>query len=150
MFNRNNCPSINTHRTRATAAELSTAKVGAGCPLPCSYFGCSMFGSRNFNSCCWWICMFIPGKSYTGEGSASFKKLKKTVWRPKGRQLDNFRGMLFAKMKKNCCISLSCLPSGLPSCFQAIWSFPSYKISLIIRSRFSQALQSKQRLKNPK
>ena len=24
----------------------------------------------------------------------------------------------------NCCISLSCLPSGLQSCFQAIWSFP--------------------------
>ena len=34
MFNRNNCPSINTHRTRATAAELSTGEVWTGCPLP--------------------------------------------------------------------------------------------------------------------
>ena len=29
------------------------------------------------------------GKSFTGEGSPSFKKLEKTVWRPKGRQLSD-------------------------------------------------------------
>ena len=50
------------------------------------------------------------GKSYTGEGSASTKKLEKPVWRPKGRQLNKFRGMLLTMMKTNCFILLSCLP----------------------------------------
>ena len=77
------------------------------------------------------------GKSYTGEGSASSEKLEKPVWRPKGRQLNKF------KMKTNCFISLSCLPSGLQSCFQAIWSFPLYHISLVCRwSRFWMASES--------
>ena len=40
-----------------------------------------------------------PGKSYTGEGSGHFEKLEKPVWRPKGRQLNKFRSMLFTKMK---------------------------------------------------
>ena len=65
------------------------------------------------------------------EGSASFEKLVKSVWRPKGRQLNKFRSMLFTILKTNCCISLSCLPSGLQSCFQAIWSVPLYKMSLL-------------------
>ena len=38
--------------------------------------------------------------------------------------------MQITEIKINCCISLSCLPSGLQSCFQAIWSFPLYEISL--------------------
>ena len=38
--------------------------------------------------------------------------------------------MLFTIVKTNYCISLSCLPSGLQSCFQGIWSFPVNKISL--------------------
>ena len=41
-------------------------------------------------------------------------------------------------MNTNCCFSLSCLPSGLQSCFQAIWTFPLYKISLQNRSNFCQ------------
>ena len=36
----------------------------------------------------------------------------------------------FDYIEKHCFISLSCLPSGLQSCFQAIWSFPLYKIFL--------------------
>ena len=76
--------------------------------------------------------LFIdPGKSYTGEGSSSFEKVEKPVWRPKGRQLNKLRSMIFTKMEKNCKISLSCLPSGLQSRFHAIWSFPLYKISLL-------------------
>ena len=71
------------------------------------------------------------GKSYTGEGWDSFEKLEKPVWRPKGRQHNKFRSMLFTIMKTNCCTLLSCLPSGLQNCFQAIWSFPLYKISLV-------------------
>ena len=39
-------------------------------------------------------------KSYTGEGSASTKKLEKPVWRPKGRQLNKFRSMLIIIMKQ--------------------------------------------------
>ena len=31
------------------------------------------------------------GKSYAGEGSASFEKLEKPVWRQKGRQLHKFK-----------------------------------------------------------
>ena len=42
-----------------------------------------------------------PRKSYTGEGSASIKKLEKPVWRPKGRQLNKFRSMLLTTMKTN-------------------------------------------------
>ena len=34
-------------------------------------------------------------------------------------------------LNKNSFMSLNCLPSGLQSCFQAIWSFPLYKIYLI-------------------
>ena len=64
------------------------------------------------------------------EGWASFRKLDKPVWRPMGRQLNKFRSMLFTIMKTNFWIPLSCLPSGLQSCSQAIWSFPLYKISL--------------------
>ena len=45
-------------------------------------------------------------KSYTGESSASFDKLEKPVWRPKGRQLSKFRSMLFTIMKPNYCILL--------------------------------------------
>ena len=40
------------------------------------------------------------GKSYTGEGSASFIKLEKPVWRPKGRQFDKLSSMLLTMMKK--------------------------------------------------
>ena len=61
------------------------------------------------------------GKSYTREGSASFEKQEKPVWRPKGRQLNKFRSVLFTIMKTNWWILLSCLPSGLQSCFQAIY-----------------------------
>ena len=39
--------------------------------------------------------------------------------------------MQITKIKINCCISLNFLPSGLQSCFQAIWSFSLYKISLM-------------------
>ena len=39
--------------------------------------------------------MIQAGKSYTGEGSPSIKKLEKPVWRPKGRQLNKFRSMQF-------------------------------------------------------
>ena len=60
------------------------------------------------------------GKTYTGEGSASLKKLEKPVWRPKGRQRNNFKSLPCNLMKTNCCKSLSCLPFGLQSCFQAI------------------------------
>ena len=63
-------------------------------------------------------------KSYTGEGSACFKKLEEPVWRPKGRQLNKFRSVPFNLTKTNCYLSLNCLPSGLQSCFQAISSFP--------------------------
>ena len=35
-------------------------------------------------------------------------------------------------MKKKYCLTLSCLPFGLQNCFQAIWSFPLYKISLAV------------------
>ena len=42
-----------------------------------------------------------PEKSYTGEGSASFEKVEKHVWRPKGRQVNKFRSMLFTIMKTN-------------------------------------------------
>ena len=70
-----------------------------------------------------------PGKYYTGEGSASFETLEKPVWRPKGRQLIKFSSMLFTILKTNCCIFLSCLPPGLQSCFQVVWSFPLKKIS---------------------
>ena len=45
--------------------------------------------------------------------------------------------MLFTIMKTNCCMLLSCLPSGLQSSFQAIWSFLLYKISLILSSTLS-------------
>ena len=48
--------------------------------------------------------ILLPGKSYTGEGSASFEKLEKPVWRPKERQLNKFRSMPSTTMKKNCCI----------------------------------------------
>ena len=78
------------------------------------------------------------GKSYTGEGSASFKKLGKPVWRPKRSQLIKFRRMLCTIMQTKWCISLSCLPFGLQSYFQAIWSFPLYKISLPEESEPSQ------------
>ena len=44
----------------------------------------------------------LAGKSYTGEGSASTKKLEQPVWRPKGRQLNKFRSMLLTIMKTNC------------------------------------------------
>ena len=40
-----------------------------------------------------------PGKSYTGEGSASTKKLEKPVWRPEGRQFNKFRVMLLTIME---------------------------------------------------
>ena len=51
--------------------------------------------------------------SYSGEGSGPFEKLEKPVWRPKGRQLNKLRSLLFTKMKTNCFISVSCHPSGL-------------------------------------
>ena len=35
------------------------------------------------------------GKFYTGEGPPSFEKMEKPVWRPKGRQLNKFRSILF-------------------------------------------------------
>ena len=44
--------------------------------------------------------MTKPGKSYTGEGSASFENLEKPVWRPKGRQLNKFSSVLLTKIKK--------------------------------------------------
>ena len=40
------------------------------------------------------------GKSYSGEGSASFGKLEKPVWRPMGRKLNKFRSLLFTIMKQ--------------------------------------------------
>ena len=40
-----------------------------------------------------------PRKSYTGEDSGCFEKLEKLVWRPKERQLNKFRSMLFTKKK---------------------------------------------------
>ena len=43
----------------------------------------------------------ISRKSYTGEGSASFEKLEKPIWRPKGRQLNKFRSNIFTIMKTN-------------------------------------------------
>ena len=69
-------------------------------------------------------------KSYIGEGSASFKKLEKPVWRPKGRQLNKFRSLLLTIMKRNCCILPNCLPSDPQSCVQAICSLHLYNISL--------------------
>ena len=62
--------------------------------------------------------MVRPEKSYTGEGSASTKKLEKPVRRPKGRQLNKFRSMLFTTMKLNCCILLSCRSFGLKAVFK--------------------------------
>ena len=50
----------------------------------------------------------MQGKIKQGKASASFKKLEKPIWRPKGRQLNKFRSMLFTLLKTNCCISLSC------------------------------------------
>ena len=38
------------------------------------------------------------GKYLTGESSASFESWKKTVWRPKGRQLNKFGSLLFTIM----------------------------------------------------
>ena len=46
-------------------------------------------------------------KSYTAECLASFEKLEKPVWRPKGNQRNKFRSVLFTIMKINCCILLS-------------------------------------------
>ena len=37
----------------------------------------------------------IQGDLVQGEGSASIKKLEKTVWRPNGKQVNKFRRMLF-------------------------------------------------------
>ena len=54
----------------------------------------------------------------------------KTCLETKGRQLNKFRSMQITKMKLDCFISLSCLPSGLQSCFQAVWSFPSNSCKL--------------------
>ena len=82
------------------------------------------------------LTMVWSGKTYTSEGSASLKKLEKSVWRPKGKQLNKFRSMIFTTMKTNYFFSLSCLPSCLQSCFQAIWSFPLYKISLVWSAYF--------------
>ena len=65
-----------------------------------------------------------PGKSYTGEDSGSFEKLEKPVWRPKGRQLNKFRSMLFNIMKTNCLMSLRCLLSGLQRCFPVVKDVP--------------------------
>ena len=48
----------------------------------------------------YFLCTIVPGKSFIGEGSPSFKKLEKPVWRPKGRQLNKFRSLLFTKIKK--------------------------------------------------
>ena len=49
-----------------------------------------------------WFCSLWPlsGKSHTGEGPPSFKKLEKPVRRPKGRQLNKFRSMLFTLIIK--------------------------------------------------
>ena len=41
----------------------------------------------------------VPGKTYTGEGSASSEELEKPVWRPKGRQLNKLRSMQITKIK---------------------------------------------------
>ena len=81
-----------------------------------------------------------PGKSYTGEGSGSFEKLENLFWRPKGRQQNKFRSVLFTIMKRNCCILLSHLPFGLQSCFQDIWSFPA--ICLGVSKLFSTSIGS--------
>ena len=39
-------------------------------------------------------------KYYAGEGSASFETVEKPVWRPKGRQLNQFRKMLLTDENK--------------------------------------------------
>ena len=71
----------------------------------------------------------IPKILYRGR-LCLLKKLGKPVCRPMGRQLNKFRSMLCTLMKTNCCNSLGCLPFGLQSCFQEIWSFPLFKISM--------------------
>ena len=40
--------------------------------------------------------MVTAGKSYTGEGSGRLEKLEKSVWRPKGRQPNKFKSILFS------------------------------------------------------
>ena len=62
----------------------------------------------------------------------STEKLKKIVWIPKARQFNEFWGMIFTVGLTNWCVSLSCLPSGLQSCFQVIRPFPFYKIFLAL------------------
>ena len=57
---------------------------------------------------------------YNGMGQLSLKNWKKTVLRPKGRQLDKFKSLLFVIMKKVCFKSLWCLSSGPQRCFRAI------------------------------
>ena len=90
----------------------------------------------------------ISGKTYTGEGSASFEKLENLFG---DQREDSLTSLEVCKLlKKNCCISLSCLPSGLQSCFQAIWSFPLYKISLTIWSFNTEIPQADQEDIRPK
>ena len=69
--------------------------------------------------------MTSPGKTYTGEGSASSEKLEKPVWRPKGRQLNKFRSMQITKINGMLrhslatlliCLSFLSLGGLMPAC----------------------------------
>ena len=44
--------------------------------------------------------LVLAGKSFAWEGSPSFKKLEKLVWRKEGGQLNKFRRILFTTIKK--------------------------------------------------
>ena len=78
----------------------------------------------------WRKSKYTGGIWITNQGNLIFEKLEKNGLETKGRHLYKFRRMLFTTMKTNCCVSQSCLPFGLQNCFQAIWFFPLYKISL--------------------
>ena len=79
-----------------------------------------------------WSFALMPfeGNLIQGMAQVALKNWKNLFWRPKGRQQNKFRSVLFTIMKTNCSILLSHLPFGLQSCFQAIWFFPMYNISL--------------------
>ena len=56
-----------------------------------------------------------------------------TICQPSVQREDSITSLevcYLLQWKQLACISLNCLPFGLQSCFQGIWSFPLYKISL--------------------
>ena len=85
------------------------------------------------------------GNLIQGKAQLAFKNWKNLFGdqREGSRQLNKFRCMLFTMMKTNCCIFLSCLPSGLQSFLTEMNNGEYQKINcLLIDPRIiSQSLQ---------